>query len=216
MNLPCLQYAQRAIDSFLLVQRKQRVITFEGPDKVYKSTLAKLVSYELGNDRLYYKASGEHDTFLNGQDKFLMQLRYADPRMVDYLTQSGNSIVMDRHIASEYSYAKFFKRKTDFNVILSLDAKLAALGAKIVFCTRRSFKGVSDQMHNSLTEDALAQISRFYDDYMHITKCKVLKVYVDDMIVRLSPEEQREIGRYERVIEEKKNEIVHSIMEFVK
>jgi len=194
---------------------KQQILLFVGADRVYKTTLAHIVAHELGNDKFYYKNSAEHNTFKSHQDKFLMDLLYADPRLLDYLTQSGNSIVMDRGWCDEYVYAKFFKRKTDINAILSLDTAYAKLGAKIIFCTRRSFKGVSDDMHAKLTDVGLQQINKIYEEFVHITKCQVLRVFTDEMVIKCSDEE-RLAGRYETIVEDKQREIVKTIMEFVK
>ena len=70
-------------------------------------------------------------------------------------------------------------------------------------------------MHAKLTDDGLQQINKIYEEFVHITKCQVLRVFTDEMVTKCSDEE-RLIGRYETIVEDKQREIVKTIMDFVK
>lgn len=157
---------------------KQRIVFFVGPDMTGKTSIAKELCVRM---RLpYFKASSEHKAFLGDQTTFLSDLLYADPRVVDILTQTRHSIVVDRGYPCEYAYSRFFGRKTDERMLRFIDEKYAALGAFIVYCARESFKGIVDNLDPKLDETALLKISSYYDEFASWTKCKVFKLFVDD------------------------------------
>jgi hypothetical protein len=49
-----------------------------------------------------------------------------------------------------------------------------------VFCTRKSFVGIQDDLDARLDSTALANISSMYEGFLQWTLCKHLKVFVDD------------------------------------
>jgi len=157
---------------------KQQIIFLSGPDRCGKSNIAAALSNAM-NIKVF-KASSEHHTFLGDQKAFLNDLRYADPRTHDLLFQICFSIIFDRGYPCERVYATFFKRETDHKVLKLIDDAYAKLGAKIVICTRRSFKGIVDDLNTSLDENALQQISDLYMEFVKWTKCQTYILYVDD------------------------------------
>lgn len=128
----------------------------------------------------YFKASSEHETYLHSKDKFLNQLKYADTRMVDFLSQTGYSVVFDRGWPCEFAYSKAFNRPTDINTLLTVDAAFAKLDAKIIFCHRSSYQGITDDIDSSIDSDALSRIDQMYREFFTITRCKIFTLNVDD------------------------------------
>ena len=147
-----------------------------------KSQIAKELSERL--DVPYFKASSEHDSFLSSRvsknDKFVNQLRYADPRVYDVLKQTGYSLIFDRGFPCEAVYSSVFGRETDSEVLKHMDEQWASLGAVIVFCNRSSYEGIVDDIDSSIQEKTLRHIHDTYVCYLQTTKCKVLELNVDD------------------------------------
>lgn len=157
---------------------KQRIIILCGPDRCGKTNIAAALQKEL--DIKVFKASTEHDAFLNDQDRFLMDLRYADPRICDFLRQTGVSVIFDRGFPCERVYSDFFKRKTDDQMLKKLDEQYAKMDTYIIICTRKSFDGITDDLSDKLDCGALTKISELYMNFASWTKCKCYTLYVDD------------------------------------
>lgn len=155
-----------------------RVIIFCGPDRCGKTTILSQLS-KLTNIKVY-KSSSEHANFLNAQNKFLYESRYADPARFDLIKQLDINVIFDRSYPCEYAYANYYKREYDLLMLKHLDELYSAIDAKIIFCTRKSFYGISDNLDKKLNENALTQISKYYEEFLEQSKCKILKLYVDD------------------------------------
>lgn len=158
---------------------KQKICVFEGCDMTGKTQIAQSVAAKLGIS--YYKASNEHDAFVNKQDYFINSLRFSDTRLVDFIRQTQTSVVFDRCWPSEAVYAQFFNRATDFDVIAKVDNAYAEMGAKIIICTRSSFEGIYDDLRPDwIGPQQLLQLNNLYLAYMKSTKCKYMLLNVDD------------------------------------
>lgn len=156
----------------------QKIIIMIGPDMCAKSNIAGELSNRLKIS--IYKSSNEHYNFLSAQNRFINEIRYACPARLDLVKQANLSVIFDRAYPCEWVYSKYYSRQTDIDAIKFLDEEYAKLGAYIVFCTRKSFKGIQDDLNHSLDEIALTKISSLYDEFATWTKCKLLKLYVDD------------------------------------
>lgn len=157
---------------------KQQIIFFVGADRTGKSNIAKAFSQQTGIP--YFKSSGEHETFLNKQERFLPELRYGAPHLLDVLKQTCHSIILDRGYPCEWVYSWFYRRNTDEIMINYLDQRYAILGAKIIICTRSSFKGINDDLDSRLDSEALQIINNQYLRFSKRTYCKNLVLNVDD------------------------------------
>lgn len=157
---------------------KQKIIILVGPDMCGKSNIATELSNRLTIP--IYKSSSEHYNFLSAQNRFINDIRHACPARLDLVKQANLSVIFDRAYPCEYVYSKYYDRQTDIDAIKFLDEEYAKLGAYIVLCTRESFKGIQDDLNPKLDEAALTAISSLYDDFATWTKCKLLKLYVDD------------------------------------
>src|ERR1044072_5761579 len=113
---------------------KQQIIVLCGPDRCGKTEIAKELSSRLGIPS--FKASSEHETYLKQPNQFVYQLRYADVRMVDFLAQTGYSVIMDRAWPCERAYSQVMNRQTDPTALIRIDNAMAKLGARVVICYR--------------------------------------------------------------------------------
>ena len=151
---------------------------FVGPDMCGKSEIARELSRQL--EVPLFKASSEHDTFMNAQQRFIHQLQYADPRVLDFLVQTGYSVIFDRAYPCEEVYAKVFRRNTDHRVLVHLDREYAKLGARIVICHRSSYVGIKDDLNKDIDAKVLQDLDRGYVNFSAWTRCNVLHLNVDD------------------------------------
>jgi thymidylate kinase len=156
----------------------QRIIAFGGPDMCGKTQIAQALSRRINVP--YFKASSEHQSFLKEQNQFLMQLRYADPRMLDFLRQTGHSAIFDRAWPCEWAYSKFFGRETDLNQLRVIDDGFAALRTLVVVCYRSSYRNIADDLDSRIGPDQLAAIEHLYHDFAVWTSCKTMFLNVDD------------------------------------
>lgn len=157
---------------------KQTIIAVVGPDMCGKTEITKALSRVLGIPR--FKASSEHDTYLNHQDRFINQLRYADTRMVDFLKQTRCSVIMDRAWPCEWAYSRVFQRETDRQVLSQVDEAMAELGAKIIICSRSSYAGIVDDIDPTTKEARLKSLDLEYRAFEGWTLCDVHILHVDD------------------------------------
>jgi hypothetical protein len=161
----------------------QQVVMVCGPDMCGKTQIAKELAKVTGIP--YFKASSEHDAYLSSKvskrELFLNQLRYADPRVVDLLKQTGQSVVFDRGFPCEYVYSQVMNRETDLKMLKHLDEAWAALGAKVVVCYRTSYGGIVDDLDPNITEKTLLDLAATYFDFAgRFTKCRFHYLNVDD------------------------------------
>lgn len=160
----------------------QRLVFFVGPDMCGKTQIAKEVSRRMGVP--YFKATSEHTSFLSTRvstsDQFLNQLRFADPRVLDILRQTGHSVVFDRGFPCEYAYSQVFGRETDLIMLKHVDEAYAALGAVVVFCHRSSYEGIKDDLDPTIGQELLDRLHAAYERFIGWTKCRFLLLNVDD------------------------------------
>ena len=71
---------------------------FVGPDMCGKTNISQELSKRLQIP--YFKPSEEKLTFLNNQDKFVLDAKYADTRMADFLKQTKHSVIFARNIVT--------------------------------------------------------------------------------------------------------------------
>ena len=156
----------------------QQIIVFVGPDKCGKTEIAHELSQQLGIPT--FKASTEKGKFRDEED-FILEMQYADPRMVDILKQTGYSIILDRAWPCEWVYSTAFNRETDGDAIFKSDNGFANLGAKVVVCYRTSYNGLVDEdAQDRLTEDMLGKLEQLYRSFAQMSACEIYFLNVDD------------------------------------
>ena len=150
------------------------IIIFEGLDKTGKSTIAKALAKEM--EIPYFKHSNQKQIFLTQDYK---QAIYEAHLLLDLIHQLKLSLIIDRHIASEYAYGLAFNRYFDMDQISEIDFKLSELGAKIIHCE----KVINEKDYNDslIPYSKLKLISLYYDIfYSQLTKMKVIRLNTTD------------------------------------
>jgi hypothetical protein len=143
-----------------------------------KTQISKALCEALGVP--YFKASNEHKTYLKEPKNFVQQLRHADTRLVDFLAQTGASVVMDRAWPCEWVYSQVLDRPTDLEVLRYVDKKFAEINAKVVICVRESFSGWKDDLDPKLNEEMLYRLKDKYLEFRQVTRCESMVLKVDD------------------------------------
>lgn len=156
----------------------QPIIFMVGPDRCGKTEIGKALARRLGLP--YYKASEERNAFVNNQERFINDIRYACPARLDLLKQLGTGIVYDRGYPCEWVYSRFFNRPSSDEAVFWLDDQYAAMGARIVIPARRSFAGIQDDLNADIGQAELERLTLLYNRFAELTACPVLKLYVDD------------------------------------
>jgi len=164
------------------VDVKQHLVFFVGADMCGKTEIATEYARRTGVP--YFKATSEHVSFLSSRvsknDQFLNQLRFADPRVLDILRQTGHSMIFDRGYPCEYAYSKVLNRETDMTMLKHLDKGYAQLGASIILCYRTNYAGIRDDLDPTIDSHVLNKLHVAYCDFAQWTKCRLLSLNVDD------------------------------------
>lgn len=158
---------------------KQLSLIVDGPDRCGKSHIAHELSKQLVVP--YFKHSAEHDMFKNHPERFVNATKYGDSYFVDYLKQTGASVVLDRCYPSEYVYSRVFKRQIDMDALRYVDNKHAELGTSIILCRRHSYDNVYDDKYpDILGPHKLTLIDAYYNEFAAWSQCNVMTLWVDD------------------------------------
>jgi len=140
----------------------QRIIIFGGPDRCGKTTIAKALSKAL--DIPYFKPVNQQWYAINDPTVFKKQTEFGEPKLLDFLKQTGYSAIMDRGFPCDYAYSTVLGRDTAWETIWALDAEYGRMNAVLVVTLRTdyaSFKDEWDQMTLSKTR-ALDKAYRAY------------------------------------------------------
>lgn len=154
----------------------QRVVILDGPDNCGKTNIGKELSRQTGIT--YFKNQDEHKYFLKDPEYFVHAIRYVDTYFTSYLESSGASVILDRAWPSEWIYSKALGRKSDLGVLEELDRRHAVLGTHIIIPYRTDYSRFKDDYDQ--VNDNIKKIHDLYMDFSIWTKCKVLKMNVDD------------------------------------
>ena len=156
---------------------KQTVLMFVGPDMCGKTNISQELSKRLQIP--YFKPSEEKLTFLSNQDKFVLDARYADTRMADFLKQTKHSVIFDRGYPCEWVYSRFFNRKTDDDALKHVDEVHYQIGTKVIIPYRLSYSNIVDDLDPTINGDKLIKLERLYREFSKWTKLKCMFLNVD-------------------------------------
>lgn len=157
--------------------KKQTVVIFEGCDKVGKTEMAKELARR--TEIPYFKNVSEWNAFSNDPSYFASALKYGDTYFYNFLKNTLTSTILDRSYPSEWVYSKVYNRKTDEATLKYIDDLASSFDVRIVIPYRSSYKGLKDDLHD-IDEDHLQTLSDAYAKFANWTKCKVLRMCVDD------------------------------------
>jgi len=166
---------------------KQNVIIFTGVDMCGKTNIATKLSRLTGIP--YFKSSDERNTFLKNQDKFIMDTRYADTRMVDFLKQTRHSAIFDRGYPCEWVYSKFFGRVSDESCLRYIDDVHSEIGTKLIVTYRSTYNNIVDDLDPTLTGLKLKKLDDLYRQFSCWTKCQFMFLNVDSEDLKKEIEE---------------------------
>ena len=155
-------------------------VAFIGPDMTGKSNIAEELSRQ--TDVPVFKNSSEWKTQLDSPDYFLNLLKYGGPFLMDFIRQTGVSVILDRFYPCEYVYAEAFERETDMNAILWMDENFSEVGGKFIICLRKDYSGlVDDQYPDQLPPEMLKKLDIYYRKFAERTSCDYLILETDDI-----------------------------------
>ena len=154
-------------------------LAFIGPDMTGKSNIAAALSSRLGVP--VFKNSGEWKTELDSEDYFLNLLRFGGPFLMDFMKQTGSSVILDRFYPCELVYADAFGRETDMKVIEWMDSQFSKIGGKFIICLREDYTGLVDDVYpDKLPTEVLQKLDVLYRRFSEYTGCDFLILNTDD------------------------------------
>lgn len=156
----------------------QRIVIFGGPDRCGKTTIAKELS---GLTKWpYFKPVSQQRIAIENPDAFKMQTRWGEPKLFDFLKQTGHSAIIDRGFPCDWVYSKALGRQTAWGTIDELDWYYSTLNAFLVFTVRKSYLGRQDDNFKSITEERLYKLHDLYVQYARRTSIPCLVLETDD------------------------------------
>jgi len=157
---------------------QQWVITFGGPDRCGKTTIAKELSRQTGIP--YFKPTNQKWFAMNDPKVFEQQTRWAEPKLLDFLKQTGHSVIMDRGYPCDWVYSGVLRRETAWDTIVALDNGYAELRAANIFTLRKDYTGWKDDSWTEIDEQRLADLHKRYEQWAFLSSTPTLVMYVDD------------------------------------
>ena len=170
------------------------VIIFEGPDGVGKTEIARALEKEIRISSLfpdepwktpipYFRMGSQHENWRKG--RFKDALEFDQTYISEFLAQTKFSVIIDRAYPSEFVYSHVYGRETNMEVLRSVDEKFASIGTVIILLLRRDYSNSrpDEVVENSKLQALHDRYNEFADNF---TKCKVIRMYVDDYDNELS------------------------------
>jgi len=155
-----------------------RHIVIEGTDQCGKTEIAKELAKRLG--AIYFKNRIEWKVFDQDPEKaFGGIVKFGDPMLLDFIEQSGLSVVFDRAWPSEWVYSKAFGRKSFEEGIRILDDWHAEHHTHVIICTRKNLRK-DDLFPDKLDIEKVSEIDGRYREFIKWTNCKCYVLSVDD------------------------------------
>jgi thymidylate kinase len=151
-----------------------QLILFEGLDQSGKSSIAKILAKRIGFS--YFKNPSEKTQFFVDDNRVTWII---EGTYLFNLVEQGviNKVILDRHLPSEYAYSYAYGRKTDGAKIVEFDARLADLGAIIIYCYKDSYEQYEDW---AVKQKDRAKIKEGFELYLEQTRIPYLKLNTTD------------------------------------
>jgi thymidylate kinase len=163
-------------------ETQQKIIIFDSPDGTGKTNIAVGLAAKLGLP--YFKMNTEHENWRKG--KFKEALEFDQTYLLQFLKQTGYSVVIDRAYPAEWVYSQIFKRETNMELIKKLDDEFARLGTCIVIPVRQDYK--SARADDLVKNEMLPKLHDKYMEFRDFSKCSTVTMYVDSYRENLKEE----------------------------
>ena len=163
------------------------LVIFGGPDRCGKTTIARELSRRTGAP--YFKPTSQMKYAIDDPSVFFAQTLWAEPKLADFLAQTGHSAIMDRSFVCDWAYSHALGRLRTWSfdnvakwqrTIDDLDDTYAKMDALLVLCVRSSYVGRQDPGWPLMDGDMMATLDSLYRDYMGATNMRRLVLNVDD------------------------------------
>jgi thymidylate kinase len=150
------------------------LVVFEGLDQSGKTSIAQILAKKIGYS--YFKNPSEKKQFYVDDNRVTWII---EGTYLFSLVEQGvvSKIILDRHLPSEYAYSYAYNRKTDQAKIVEFDAKLAELGAIIVYCHKDSYDQYNDW---AVKNGDRVKIAEGFELYLQQTRMPYLKLDTTD------------------------------------
>lgn len=158
--------------------KDQWIITFGGPDRCGKTSIAKEISRQYCIP--YFKPSNQRQFAIQDPEQFQHQTRWGEPKLFDFLKQTGHSAILDRGYPCDWAYSVVFGRVTAWDTIEVLDQLYSTLRAVNVFTLRHDYAGLKDDTWSDVTEKRLVELDEAYQEYAIGAITPTLVLFTDD------------------------------------
>lgn len=160
---------------------KQRIVIFGGPDGCGKTTIAKELSRVIAVP--YFKPTNQGWFALHDPGMFEMQTRWGEPKLLDFLKQTGQSVIMDRGFPCDWVYSNAFKRSCSSywsDTIGELDRGYAELDALLVFTLKRDYSKARVDGDKRIDRQMREILDRLYRACASVSECRSVLLDTDD------------------------------------
>ena len=163
------------------------LVIFGGPDRCGKTTIAHELCRRTGAP--YFKPTNQMKYAINDPACFTAQTLIAEPKLADFLAQTGHSAVMDRSFVCDWAYSHALGRLEKMSLkdvgdwratIEALDRTYGLMDALFVLCVRSSYAGRQDPGWSLMDGKMMATLDDLYRRYLEKTTMRRLVLNVDD------------------------------------
>jgi len=146
--------------------KNQQIIIIEGTDKSGKSSIANILHKKMNIP--CFKNLNEKEMII--ENDFDIEFKYVPEFLINILTQTGLSIILDRSYPSQYVYSLYYNRRFNSKKLWRIDKLFSYLNAKIIICIK----------NNNLEKDEFIKIkdrnnlNKLFKRFYKKTKCNCL------------------------------------------
>lgn len=140
-----------------------------GLDGVGKTTLSSYLSKELGIP--VFKDNAYKQKYFGNSE----YVYHSNSLLFDFISQTNQSIILDRCFWDEYVYGKAFNRVIDRKRLVELDYQMAKLGFSLVLLVRNNYNMKDD----IIPESKQKELEDNYYEVLQMTGCKTTIVNVE-------------------------------------